>query len=544
MTIPLPLQVLMLPINGSTGWLDITDYTENLEWHHTIPGGFAAVSFDLNTALTALPEFDPYSLVQVWDTLIAEQIFAGLLLDPARAADASGEAYRMQALGASSTFKDITQPRIWIDSSLESWGRGQPPYQLEAVTTQVDKADIVNGPGICMTANSGTGLDASTGLSYVTYLPFIQTGQKIGSVDVTDAGGPGGDTSFLVRYSVAAGDVRTHPMSTSTTSVVLLSGIDFDPIDAVSEYMNLAWETGGSAVDAQDGLWQRFGNIYVKPVLATAAGVTVESPPTNYTTWFEVVGDLLGGSTWLELIDGPSAYLSPAGPPPQPIPHFAYPDGTTAEDVLKDLMTTEQAYYWAAWEQLENGKYRFEWQVWPTEVTYDFDLAFEYLDSPGSASDLYNAVTVRWRDPTGNINSQTFTGDCPILDLAGLVRCHLIDLGDNVDSYGITVTSTAEQFLAEHVFPTRSGTLTVHRNVYNNILGVDIPPWNLRPPFLCSVSGDIPGDIGDTRDGLTVFRCIGVRYRTGDAAAILELDTTPLTTANQLRWAAPQGRRR
>jgi hypothetical protein len=79
---------------------------------------------------------------------------------------------------------------------------------------------------------------------------------------------------------------------------------------------------------------------------------------TPMTTCFQspVVADLVGG--YLPLYDGAYTFIADTT---QQITQLSYPDGTTAYNVLADLMALEGNVYWAAWETVETtGLWRFE----------------------------------------------------------------------------------------------------------------------------------------------------------------------------------------
>lgn len=649
MTHTLPIQVIHQKVGGGDP-VDITPWVDSLEFRSTSPGGYATASFTLNIPLVDLPiTYTQYSWIDIVNTASSTVLWEGLGEDPGRFSGPDGQTFRFTAVGASSTFKDIKRPYVAIDSSLESWTRGAPPYMQETTALAVDSEVSVGGPAILMSVPSGTTLPGGFGIGYVQYLPMTQSRQLIGSIQAIDMEsgqddefligflglyqktpvsaatvGPGvlaldfiagniidgvvltpgmriliknqinpvengvgvvqiigapvrpsdADTpaeltyatvpvnsgtlnagrSFtqvtvnpvlgvspviFVPYPAAGSLVASHVVSSIPTFTQLLSGIDFGFLNSIA----LTWQKTDGAVEAGSACWTRFGSIIVKPILHDRFGTVVSNPPTEFTTWREMVGDLLGTSTRLALIDGPTAYLDDAfeGPPPTPITHRTYPDGVTADEILADLLLTEPAYTWAVWGRLPNEKYLFEWRPRPGVIAYEADLAFEALDCPGSTAELWNSVAVRWRDQTGNILSARYASDVPLLTAAGLVREEVIDLGDNVDASGSTVEVTALGFLSDHARPIRSGTLTVTRPLFHEGLEEFVDPWQLVPPFWIRVTGATSAllPLSDEPDGATVFEVVGVTYSTSTASAVLDLDQP------RPRWRRPEmGRRR
>jgi hypothetical protein len=251
----------------------------------------------------------------------------------------------------------------------------------------------------------------------------------------------------------------------------------------------------------------------------------------------EVVQDLVGRV--LTRFDGHDAFIAQTS---THIDQLAYPDGTTAFDVLGDLMGLDGAFYWAAWQTIPaSGKYRFEWLPWPVSVRYEADVV-DGFDSPGSAADLYNSAVVRWKDRSGATRSTTVMSSVQALTDAGLIRSAAIDLGDEVGSAANAV-SAGQAFLAEHAVPSNRGTLTLSRPVLDLERGRLIWPWEIRPGGLIRVRGIHPraDALNATgRDGSTVFRIVSTTFSARDASAELELDAYSRSTSQAI--AALQSR--
>lgn len=538
MTHTLPIQVIHRQVDRSDP-VDITPWITNLEFRSTSPGGYSNASFTLNIPLAGLPiEYTQYSRIDIVNTASSTVLWQGLARDPGRTSGPDGQSFNMTAVGVSSTLKDINIPYVGIDSSLDGFGRGAPPIMQEGCSVSVDVDAAVGGAGLLFTLTPGT--VAFGGIGYVTYLPMTQSGQQIGSFCATDIES-GQGSGFVFGYVAATGIAASHAWSPTAVANELLAGVHFGD----TNYMHMSWEnSSGPATEVGQDCWTRVGRTIVKPKLYDKSGSLVIAPPTTYTTWFEIVNDMLGGSGRMILVDGPAAFLDTGGPAPVHIDHFAFPDGVTCQEIFDELLTKEPIYTWLITAELPSGKYLFVWERRPTAVAYDADLDFEYIDCPGTITDLYNALVVRWRDEMGNIRSSRFTSSVPMLSAAGLTRSFILDLGDNVEATGATVASTAAAFLAEHAFPTRAGTLTVSRPLFNDLTDEWVDPWELGPPFLIRVPGTTPGAPGDERDGTTVFECVGVTYRTADATATLDLEQRPRTLPNQAAGFRPPGRRR
>lgn len=180
------------------------------------------------------------------------------------------------------------------------------------------------------------------------------------------------------------------------------------------------------------------------------------------------------------------------------------------------------------------ARHRFEWRSWPTTVRYEADVS-DGFDSPGSGQGLWNRARVRYRDVRGRGITVLRTQTVQELTDAGLDREAFLDIGND------RTTSDANQagdvFLAEHRTPPNAGTLTIARPVVDLVAGGMAQPYEIRPGSLIRVRGVLPrvDNLNATdRDGLTVFRIVGVTYRASDATAQLELDSYPLTVAQAL----------
>jgi hypothetical protein len=266
----------------------------------------------------------------------------------------------------------------------------------------------------------------------------------------------------------------------------------------------------------------------VRGLLKDASGSDITSGyVSDYVNVQEVVADLLG--RLLPKFDGPNAVITSDV---FPIEQLAYPDGASAQKIFEDLMLMLPAYYWAAWESGDNGLHRFEWVPWPTDVRYEAPTHDGY-DSPGSAGELYNAVSVRWRNAGGVGQTTRRTSAVAELSAADLTREFYIDLGDEVGN-ATNAVQVGDQFLAEHAVPLNTGSLTVSRPITDFQTGRQVMPWEIRPGHLIRVRDVMPRVDAlnpNGRDGVTIFRVAGVEFNAAQASATLELDTYPATVA-------------
>jgi hypothetical protein len=186
-------------------------------------------------------------------------------------------------------------------------------------------------------------------------------------------------------------------------------------------------------------------------------------------------------------------------------------------------------------------RHRFEWREWPTTVAYDASTVDGY-SSTGSAEGLNNQVVVRYHGGLGPTKTEQASQVVPELTDAGLTRNGYRDLGDEVGSLA-NATRAAQQFLTDHATAPNAGRLTVSRPIFDHDLGRMVDPWEIRPGKLIRVRGILASSDAlnaTSRDGVTVFKVIGVDYDTSSASATLELDSQPLSLAHLLARISTQ----
>jgi hypothetical protein len=290
--------------------------------------------------------------------------------------------------------------------------------------------------------------------------------------------------------------------------------------------------SGSGNATATAPTWISFYSVVVRAALKDASGVDITSGYSlNTVTVTELVTDLLG--RYLPLYDGPNALINASA---TPIDQWAYPDGVTPAQALDDLALLEPGYYWAAWESGLTGLYRFEYVPWPTStIRYDA-TTFDGFESPGSASELFNEVVVRWKDFKGRVRTTTRTQTVPELSDAGITRTGFLDLSDDAGS-STAATRAGDNFLLEHKYAPNAGTLTVSRPILDNTRGCMVMPWELVPGGLIRVQGVLPRvdslNPAD-RDGYTVFRVVSVDFNGSNGTATLELDSFGWTMQRQV----------
>jgi hypothetical protein len=377
---------------------------------------------------------------------------------------------------------------------------------------------------------------------------LAETGQHLARFAFTwDAGISSANYRISILIGPAGGsiaEVSSINFNTGGGTNADVIDTDFaDPSDTVRVTINPA----GGVDPTTDTVWCSIMAMRLMATLYDVDGNEIVDPAeytTNYYTADQIVADLLG--RLLDKYDGAGASIAACT---HQVNQLSYPDGTTAEQVLNDLMTLESGYYWKAGKESATnpGTYEFTWKAWPTTIRYE-SHSRDGLDSPGSLQELYNAVTVRWRDPIGRIRRTRRTQTVDALTDAGLTREALIDLGDEVGSVE-NAEQAGDEFLAAHLYAPNAGRLTVRHPIVDFERGRMVQPWEVEPGGLLRITDIKPrfDALSPTaRDGVSVFRVTAVDYDAGSNTATLELDSPPRTIENLIgRMAtAPDKRRR
>ncbi|HEX2549977.1 MAG TPA: hypothetical protein VHK64_00155, partial [Nocardioidaceae bacterium] len=410
--------------------------------------------------------------------------------------------------------------------------------------------------GIVMRLPQGLSVNLGDGAA-MTYQELRFTGQKLARVSAfEDAGGTNGNWNLEMclgtNVTVATGDTGDAiTMTTASAGVSRDSQVVTDFANGRNVVLFLFIQRAGGAVTASNDLhWASWQSVFVRSMLLSATGSDITTGYTNdYVRADEVVKDLLGRA--LSQYDGALATVTTTS---YQHSQLAYPDGADPGKILDDLIDIEPTdFYYAAWESTVNAtvtapKYRFEFIAWPTSVRYEASTLDGYR-SQGSADGLYNAARVRYVDAQGDTHLTQLTSSVPELSAAGLTREGFIDLGSEAAS-SASATSAGNSFLADHSSVLNAGTLTVARPILDRTLGRMVMPWEIRPGQLIRVRGILPrvdGLNATARDGVTVFRIVGVNYSARDAAATLDLDSFQPTIARQVveqQTKVKHGRRR
>lgn len=524
MTLNIPLAVRMSTTKGD---VHVTRDVHDLSFRSTVPGGYASATFTLSRPLSLQPrEIAEFGKVYIYDRRSGETVWEGRLEDSGRSAGDSGELYQITATGPAAHALDRTVALVYVDRRLDAW-------QIGAQTTTAVNITKTDAEVIYMTIPSGVTIGAGLA-GLIVYHGVAYTGMELGRILITTTAGFA-SSNFEFRLGTSIGTGATVALDTDAV------GLGPSPLDGARGGMSNVIPSGHDTIRLRlaritsnftatdESIWAEFDPI-VRGLVLDVNGNEI----TNYTSdtilASDVVKDLLG--RLLTEYDGPNASIDTTS---FPIDQLAYVDGANPQKVLEDLMTIEPAYYWAAWESGDNGLYRFEWTTWPNEIRYEVSVV-DGFDSPASAGEIYNAVSVRWRTAIGAIKTIRLTQTVDVLDDAGLTREYYIDLSDEIGSEAQS-TQVGAEFLAQHLEAENRGTITIARPIIDHETGRRAMPWEIKPGTLIRVRNVLPriDALNATdRDGVTVFKIASVEFNAGSASATLELDGYSKTVARAI----------
>jgi hypothetical protein len=518
---------LAVRLTSDTADVLLVAEVKDLTFRSVANGGFANATVTLDRPLNvAAPEIEQYGRMYIYDTRTGDTVWEGRLEDPGRQSNQEGRFWQVTAVGPSAHAKDESFPYVPIGTTLNDWEKFGGSTNSSSVTATTDANDV---DGIKVQFSGGIAV-ASPAYVSARLLTVLNAGASLASISTTAVGGGTGQwTEDVYAYGPSGAQlIDSVALTTSPTSFRGEVGIDFSSGQTTPHFR---MDRTGASATPDDNAFTFFYNVVIRTTLVTEENVPVASYPDDFVTTTELVQDLIGAHT--TEYDGLDAFIQDVA---DQITQFWYPDGTTVFDALNDIIKLNGAFYWAAWETIpRSGKWRFEFRAWPTTVRYEAGPD-DGFTSPGSATDLYNEVSVHWTDAKGRDRTTVRTLANDALTRAGLTRSARIDLGQE---NGTTASAQAagDAFLEEHAVPSQSGRLTVARAILDFDRGMQVDPWMIRPGGLMRVRDIAPQANAlnpGGRDGNTVFRIKAVEYRASDNSAQLELDTDSITTSRAI----------
>jgi hypothetical protein len=517
--------------------VSITSRVRDLKIRSVAPGGFASVECALDHPYVFSPnELATLTSLSVYDGRSGKTVGEGYIQDPNRSAGPDGQVWSLVAYGPASHASDVEFPIVYSDTRAIDTAFG-------SVNGQLSSGDDPGGSGdTAVIVSMPDGMHVTTGTDIrARYRLMADCGQKIGRVAyASDMGN--NDTNHQLQLLVhTSGGAFDNPRSenfstggyTRIAKVVVTDWANGRNMIDLRHVRAL----GGASVIPNDTYWASATQLVIVAMRYNADGSEHTSAYVrNGVTWSEVLADLLGRPGVVPLYDGANASIR-TGVDNLTMDQVAYEDGTTFAKILEDLSAINPAYCWMVWERGFNKKHRFEAFQWPTTVRYAATVA-DGWSSPASSVELYNEVSVRWKDGKGRTRSTLVTQVVP--QLADRKHRAILDLSDETGS-ATNATNAGNAFLADHASPLNAGTLTVARPIRDLQAGRLVMPWEIKPGSLIRVSDVFPNAdaLNATgRDGQTVFVVKSNEFTASSASSSLELDSYSRTTARALARVA------
>jgi hypothetical protein len=588
--LPVPLGVRFFTLDGQ-GERWVSRFVGDIQYRSVVPGGFASATITLRlprgTGTIANPDpqgfsrmVELFNRVQVVDLCTAEVAWEGRIEDPARQVEP--DTWQIGALGSMVAATDIQRPVFYVDSNLDGW----------------TSAEQIDGSGTLFTAQSGfwqtSTDDTARSLTTKYQTNYIGTSgtiiyswrwdshgydQPIARFTTTHDGlGPNSaqQANFEVRVGVASngsidGTLFSAAEATKTNVIVTdFSDTNTRFIIIGSTYVGTA---GGYQVTGSDVMQLKVRNPKVLGMRQDRFGnklTTAASYPGDYVTVAQVVEDVVGRFLVGGWYEGGTNTPFPGSVRPQDvyidatdttqILHLAYPDGTTAADILNDLISqVQENAYWAIWESKWNPAdpaapwgFRFEWATWPNNWGYLASSQDGFEGQP-NGDDVYNFVFYRYPD-SGDANqyhvTTTWQGNemAPELLSGAFTRAVTVNKSDPTDAG--TAGALRNAYLASKKKVLNAGTLTVSRPIAFYDAGANgwsgasrlLDPHMIRPGKLVRIV-DLPPRVterdvtfgttlpNETLNG-TLFRVVATDYSSSDNTCRMELDQVT-------RWQLP-----
>ena len=502
------------------------------------PGGFASCSITLEKPLRITPdEVGAFGKLYIYDRRNAQTVWEGRVEDLGKNADENGQIWELSAVGPSAHAQDKMQALFYIDTRLDAIKRGAGSYKA----TDIALDETPDGdPGIKQQFGRGIGVTTANEKAISYYDEIRGAGLKLAVIRFQIYAGLTNSTSWRGR-----GWVSPTP---GTYTMVYDTGLTAGAMGAGNRFVGTDWSSGEDQVTFEfqwiagtngtignDSSWIMWHDLAIQQVRKNASGtdlLTAASYTGGQYIYADVaISDLLG--RMLPLYDGANASIDTSSV--YTIEQLAYPDGTTADQVLSDIMAMIGTHLWEALESNPaTGKYKFNWRPWPTVVRYDATLADGY-QSPISAGDLYNECLVRWKDNRGRIRTTKVTQTVQILTDAGLTRTGFVDISDTTGTIN-NATQAGTSFLGSHATISNIGTLSIQRPILDRLYGRYVQPWEIMPGYLVRVRGVQPeiDFLNQALNGTTVCRIVSTEYNDNNNTATLELDEYSVDVQRQI----------
>jgi hypothetical protein len=530
---PVPLGVRVFNNWGRSFDTWITNLVSDISFRSVIPGGYANATLtlhnDQSNGWTQVAQ--PFNRIQIVDLRSQEIAWEGRIDTVPR--QTSDDTWELGCLGSMVYASDIQRPMFYIDSDIESWYPDGFSASLPSFR-----------PNVLKDQNTlETVFAESTGWLDVFAKAWVfqraeETDLFVGRFDATfSGGGSHASLSQLANaFSVTNGAGATPQTRIDVTSLTTAAVRKANPIGAAASFTSTTAQrvyiTPGTASAVQIDVlregqaisWVADPRVQVQRVDETGAKLqTAASYPQEYLTVEQIVRDVVGrfmvgawhtaanNSPYHGFVGSEGIYIDTSAT--AQITHLTYYDGTTAAQILADLMTAQPNAYWALWESRYNAttdgnsdaRFRFEWATWPLGWSYEA-TSIDGLEEQPDGGDLHNFLFYRypaipaWNADAGYKFLQTFwdtANENQLINDGQLVRSAVVQAEEPQSS--ATALTKARALHGEGKRTTNAGTLTVKRPIQAHDAGLNsnsgvsrmLDPWLIRPGKLIRIT-DIP----------------------------------------------------
>jgi len=418
--VPLSPGIRLTTFRGSQAW-DLTEYAEGLSWSSVDPGGDERASWQLKRSWFAgAPEVAQGNVVWVTDGL--DVLWAGRIEENNRRGD-STEMIGIEAFGLGVRLKDETEPMIFVDRDLSRWQGPSVQRQINLVTGAID----VEGPSVEADSSTGqpslkTGFQGAWSRVHVSEGWYDAQGIPIGSVYYAWKRGPAvdnGDTNWNWVAHLSDDDVASDFNSTSSLRAAGPDTGTLAATESTREFalVQLVFGTGAGSDGVDYALYWTclavFGN----------HGLTVRgTQDATHAGGFyaaDIVRYVLDQVQDIEARDVQDTNFL--------IEQLAYFQPTVREQMISDVAKFENVN-WGTWgprsalDNSRNGYFDFKPKDAATVHWLAHRRECDSVELNSELANLYNKVSVRYRDVTGRERVIVRTATVPVLDELGLTK--------------------------------------------------------------------------------------------------------------------------
>lgn len=532
MSTPVPLGVRVFNVWGRSFDTWITNLVSDIQFRSVIPGGYANATLTLHNDRSSgwTQVAQPLNRIQIVDLRSQEIAWEGRIDTVPR--QTSDDTWELGCLGSMVYASDIQRPMFYADNDVSncietpdggSFRKSSKPENRQLETVFADTALWV--AGTLFGAWSWQGAEAA--------------GVYIGRWDATYDGD--GSHPNLSRLSTAVdvtdgGGVNVQ-LNVDTTTLTTAATRKSNAIGAAGSFTSLAAQrlrikVGNSSVTdttvTEGQATSRVSDLRVQVQRVDETGAklqTAASYPNDYLTVEQIVRDVVGrfmvgawhtdanNTPYHGFVGSEGIYIDTSAT--AQITHLTYYDGTTAAQILADMMQAQPEAFWALWESRygattdgnADARFRFEWATWPSSWSYEATSVDGLEEQPdgGQLANLvfyqYPLLPATWFGT--DAGSKFFLPywdtalENQLLTDANLVRAVTVMAEDAQSVATATARSTA--FFNANQRTTNAGTLTVKRPIQAHDAGLNsnsgvsrmLDPWLIRPGKLIRIT-DIP----------------------------------------------------